>query len=86
MASDRPTTGIFIAWDAEELTPERRDAGGLHDRTVIVARHTVTRQVLWTSSVTDAHIANAERYADSIRDQYDNVRVQVFTGEPGSTR
>lgn len=77
--SDRPTTGIFIAWDEEQVDVERRDAGTVRDRTVAVARHTVVRQVFWSASISDANREAAERYADSIKDQYDNVRVQVFT-------
>ena len=86
MANDRPTRGVFITWDEEEITPERHGAGTMQDRTVVVACQTIVKQALWSNTVTDKTIAAAERYAESIKDQYDNVRVQVFTGKPGSTR
>ena len=87
MATTRPTSGVFIAWDVEDVEVQRRDAGTVRDRTVVTSRHMVTVQTLWTNEVTAANVASAERYAVSIRDQYDNVRVQVFTGGAvGSTR
>lgn len=84
--SDRPTTGVFIVWDSEQVDVERRDAGTRTDRTVVVGRQTVPVYALWTNEVTDQNIASAERYAESIRDQYDNVRVHVFNGTDGSKR
>ena len=75
----RPVTGVFIAWDDEEVDVERRGAGTMQDRTVVVGRRTVVKQTLWTNEVSDKTIASAERYAASITGEYSNVRVQVFT-------
>jgi hypothetical protein len=86
MKDTRPTRGVFIAWDEEEVTIERRDAGTMQDRTVVVARHTVTKYVLWTNAVTQANIAAAESYAARNQDQHDSVRVEVFTSKSGNTR
>jgi hypothetical protein len=83
---NRPTRGVFIAWDEEDVTVERRDAGTVHDRTVAVARRTVTKYALWTNAVTPATIAAAERYAARNQDQHDNVRVEVFSGTSGNIR
>ena len=76
---DRATTGVFIAWDEEEVDVERRDAGTRYDYTVATARRTVVKQALWTNEVSDKTIASAEQYILTIKDQYENVRVQVFT-------
>jgi hypothetical protein len=36
--TDHPTSGIFIAWDEEDVTVARLDAGTIHDRTVVVVQ------------------------------------------------
>lgn len=80
--SDRPVTGVFIAWDEEEVDVERRDAGTVWDRTVVVGRRTVTRQALWSNEVSDKTVAAAESYATILKERhadYLNLRVQVFT-------
>lgn len=84
--SGRPTTGVFIAWDDEDVSVERRDAGTVHDRTVVTARRTIVRQALWSNDVTPETIASAEAYAASIVDQHDRVRVMVFDGKNGNRR
>lgn len=77
--SQRPTTGIFIAWDEEEVDVERRDAGTMQDRTVVTGRRTITKRALYTAKVTDKNVSLARGYAESIKADYENVRVQVFT-------
>jgi uncharacterized beta-barrel protein YwiB (DUF1934 family) len=82
--SDRPTTGVFLAWDDEDVTVERRGAGTVHDRTVVTGRRTITRYALYTSKITAQTIEAAERY---VRDHgHDNMRVQVFDGKNGNRR
>lgn len=50
-------------------------------------RRTVVVEALWSNDVTPARIASAERYADSLRGAYDNVRVRVYDGTtPQATR
>ena len=79
MARTRPaSSGVFIVWDEEQVDAERRDADTVRSRTVITARYTVPVYARWTTEISDATIAAAERYAESIRDQYDNVRVVVI--------
>jgi hypothetical protein len=86
MKADRPVRGVFVAWDEEEVTVERRDAGTVHDRTVAVARRTVTKYALWSNAVTPANIDAAERYVACNQDEHDNMRVEVFSGKSGNTR
>lgn len=75
------TKGVFIAWDEEAVDVERRDAGTMRDRTVVVARHIITKDALWTNAVTPETIAAAERYVKQNIDQYDNFRVIVYDGK-----
>jgi hypothetical protein len=73
-------------WDEEEVDVSRLDVDTVRSRTIITARRTIPKYVLWTNAISPANVAAAERYAESIRDQYDNVRVQVFSGKPGNCR
>lgn len=75
----KPTTGVFIVWDEEAVDLERRDAGTVRDRTIVTGRFTVPKYVLWTNTVAAENIETAERYAESIKDDHENVRVEVFT-------
>lgn len=83
---ERPTTGVFLVWDEEDVSVERRGAGTVHDRTVVTERRTVARHALWTNAVTDETIAAARRYAERVHDQYDNLRVAAYTGPGGNVR
>ena len=80
----RPTTGVFLVGDEEDVTVERRDAGTRHDRTVVTARRTVKRYALYTNTISDINIAGAEQYASAYG--HDNMRVEVFDGNNGSNR
>lgn len=82
----QPTTGVFIARDEEDVTMQRREAGTVRDRTVVMDRRTVTRRALWANKVSDENIAAAERYVANAAEQYENVRVQVFTGATAGSR
>jgi hypothetical protein len=86
MTNERPTRGVFIVWDEEDVSLERRDAGTVRDRTVVTGRWTVPKYVLWTNAVAEENIEAAERYAESIKDQHDNVRVEVFDGKVTTRR
>lgn len=78
----RPTTGVFIAWDDEDVAVERIDAGTIHDRTVVRDRRMVTRYALWSNAITDKLVATATVYASGPAwADYTNVRVVVFTKE-----
>lgn len=79
MQRDKPTSGVFIVWDEEAVDLERREAGTVRDRTVVTGRFTVPKYVLWTNTVAAENIETAERYAENIKDDYKNVRVEVFT-------
>lgn len=84
--SNRPNKGVFIVWDEEEVDVARLDAGTMHDRTVVVGRKIVHKYALYTYVVSDSNKMAALRYAETIKDDYQNVRVEVFTGAPGSRR
>lgn len=76
----RPASGgVFIVWDEEQVEADRRDVGTVRDRTVVTARFSVPKYARWTTEISDDNVASAERYAESVRDQYDNVRVEVIT-------
>ena len=47
-------------------------------RTVVTARRTVPKYARWTNEITDTNIASAEKYAEGIRDQHENVRVEII--------
>lgn len=83
---ERPVTGVFLAWDDEEIDVERSNAGTRFDHTRVTARRIVTRYALWTNAVTEANIKNAEQYVRDYQHDYDNYRVQVFTGRDGNVR
>lgn len=80
MARSEGQTGVFIVWDTEDVTVERRDAGTVHDRTVVTSRAVKPVYALWTNDTSGANVAAAERYiATTIAGQYENLRVEVFT-------
>lgn len=76
--SGRPTSGVFLAWDEEAIEVARRDAGTVHDRTVVTARRTITKQVLWSNAVNARTIEAANRYVAEHAGDHENYRVQVF--------
>ncbi len=83
---ERPTTGVFVAWDEEDVEVERRDAGTRHDRTVVTSRRTITQYALYCNEITQRNIDAAERYVAMYCSDYDNPRVEVFDGINGNVR
>lgn len=74
----KPKDGVFIVWDEEEVDVARLDIDTVRARTVVKARRTVPKYARWTNATTSENVASAERYAESIRDQHSNVRVEVI--------
>jgi hypothetical protein len=79
----RPTTGVFIVWDQEEVDVERLDAGTVRDRVVVTGRRVVPKMALYTLAVNPRNVERAEQYVASLKgdDYYPNVRVEVYTAK-----